>query len=41
MIGGKINLGQLLHVVQTKKGKTGDVECFRIRRSYKHKKQLK
>lgn len=30
MIGGKLNLGQMKHVVQTKKGKTGDIECLVI-----------
>ncbi len=29
-ISGKINLAQLHHVVQTKKGKSGDVECLVI-----------
>jgi len=30
MIGGKINLGQLQHVVQKKKGKEGEIECMVI-----------
>ena len=30
MIGGKIDLTQLSHVIQKKKGKSGDIECLVI-----------